>query len=245
MAPQRGLEAQTGQALRHPVVDLVGDAVALGVDGFRLAPALHLCRDIFHRNNHVTGVSRIGCSHDAHGKTCAVPTLVRGLRRHRLALLDPLRDAPDGCPGIFGYQVGGRHACELGGRVAVDQFRPPVGFQDDRRGRGCVGDHDADGHVLEQVAISLLAGTDRVFGLAGRHTCSPPRNQEENVTMNVQLVLYHQRYLRTSVVHPSPELSAPRVDVDPAAHPQRRRDAALLQQLLERSRMLRGGRLVG
>ena len=43
------------------------------------------------------------------------------------------------------------------------------------------------------------------------------------------------------LIHPSPQLSATRVDVDPAAHAQRRRDAALLQQLLERSRMLRGG----
>ena len=123
--PQRGLEAQPGQALRHPVVDLVGDAVALGVDGFRLAPALHLGRDVFHRDDHVAGVSRIGRGDDAHGKARAVPTLVRGFRRHRLALLDPLHDGQDGCPGIFGYQVGGRHACELGGRVAVDQLRPP------------------------------------------------------------------------------------------------------------------------
>ena len=135
VAPQRGFEAETGQALRYPVVDLVGDAVAFGVDGFRLAPALYLGRDVFNRDDHVAGVRWIRRSDDSHGKTRAVPTLVRGLRRHRLALLDPLRDAQDGCPGIFGYQVGGRHACELGGRVAVDQFRPPVGFQDDRRGR--------------------------------------------------------------------------------------------------------------
>ena len=182
--PQRRFEAESGQALRHTVVDLVGDAMAFGVDGFRLAPALHLGRDIFHRDDHVAGVGRIGRGDDAHGKARAVPALVRGLRRHRLALLDPLHDGQDGWPGFFGYQVGSRHACELGGRVAVDQLRPPVGLQDDRRGRGQVGDEDADGHVLEQVAVPLLAGTARALRLAGHHMCGP-RYRKRSVTLNL------------------------------------------------------------
>ena len=185
MAPQRGFEAEPGQALRYPVMDLVGDAMAFGIDGFRLAPALYLGGDVFHRDDHVAGVGRIGRSDDAHGKTRAVPTLVRGLCRHRLALLDPLCDAQDGCPGIFRDQVGGRHACELGGRVAVDQFRPPVGFQDDRRGRSHVGDHDADGHVLEQLAIPLLAGTDRVSDWLVSIGAAYPAIIKRRVTLNV------------------------------------------------------------
>ena len=57
--PERRLEAQPGQGLRHAVVNLLGDAKALAGDGFRLAPALSFGRDVFDRNDHMAVVSRI------------------------------------------------------------------------------------------------------------------------------------------------------------------------------------------
>jgi len=104
---------------------------------------------------HVLLLAIHGQRDDAHGKTRAVPTLVGGLGRHRLALPDPLQDGQDGRPGIFWHQVGGRHPHQLGGRIAVDPLRPPVGLQDGQRGHGQVGDKDADGHVLEVVTGRL------------------------------------------------------------------------------------------
>ena len=169
MLPYGRLEAQPGQGLRHAIVDLVGDPTALGVDGFRLAPALHLGRDIFNRDNHAAGVGRIGRGDDADGKNRAVPPLIDGLGRHCFTLLDAPQDVLDGQPGLLGHQVGSRHPRQLGGRVAVDQFRAPIGLQDDRRGHGQVDDEDADRHVLEQVAIPSLAGTVRAIQLAGHH----------------------------------------------------------------------------
>ena len=42
MRPERRLEAQTGQVLCYAVVNLAGNAVAFGVNGFRFAPTLFL-----------------------------------------------------------------------------------------------------------------------------------------------------------------------------------------------------------
>ena len=80
----------------HAVVNLVGDAAAFGVDGVRLAAPLFFGADVFHRDDHVAGVSRIGRGDDAHGKARPVPMLVDGLGRHGFTLLDPLDDAQDG-----------------------------------------------------------------------------------------------------------------------------------------------------
>ena len=83
----------------------MGNAMALGVDGFRLAPAPFFGGDVFHRDDHAAGVSRIGRGDDAHGKARAVPMPVDGLGRHRLALLHPLHDGQDGRRGLFGYKL--------------------------------------------------------------------------------------------------------------------------------------------
>lgn len=167
MRPQRRLETQRGQVLRDTVVNLVGDAKALTSDGFRLAPALSFGRNVFNCDDYMAVVRRIGRSDDAHGKARAIPTLVCGLGGHRAALLDLLNDGQAGRSGLFGHQVGGRHSHQLGGRVAVNQLRPPVDLQDGRGNHGQVGNEDADGHVLEQVAVTLFAGPARTVRLAG------------------------------------------------------------------------------
>ena len=55
--PGSRLEAQPSQALRHTVVDLVGDATTFGLDGLRLALAL-LSADVLHRDDHVALICR-------------------------------------------------------------------------------------------------------------------------------------------------------------------------------------------
>ncbi len=172
--PERRLEAQPGQVLRHAVVNLVGDAAAFGVDGFRLAPALFFGRDVFNRDDHVAVIGRIGRGDDAHGKARAVPMLVGTLGRHHPALLNLLHDGQDGRHGLGRHQAVGRHAHQLGGRVAVDQFCPPVSFQDGRRAHGQVDDEDADGRVLEQVAVALLATLAAATSLAGQNAQLTP-----------------------------------------------------------------------
>ncbi len=127
----------------------MSDAAALAVDGFRLAAALLFGGDVFHRDNHVAGVSRIGRGDDAHGKARAVAPLAGGLGRYRLTLLHLLHDGLDGRPGLVGHQSGRRNPHQFGGRVAIDQLRPPVDFEDSRRGDGQVGHEDADRHRLE------------------------------------------------------------------------------------------------
>jgi hypothetical protein len=150
-------------------VDLVGDAAALGVDRFRFAPALFVRGDVFHRDDHVAAIRRVGRGDHARRKARAVPVPAGGLGRHGLALLDPLDGGQDDRQGLLRHQLGGWHPHQLGGRVAVDQFCLPVDLLDGRRAHGQVDDKDAEGRVLEQVAVALFAGLACVIGLVGRH----------------------------------------------------------------------------
>jgi hypothetical protein len=167
--PQSRFEAQPSQVLRHAVVNLVSNTAAFGGDGLRLAPALHFGCDVFNRDDHVTGICRIGSGDEARGKNSAVPALVDGLGCYGLALLHPLYDGQDIRPGSFWEQLGSRHAHQLGCCVAIDQLHLAVSLQDDRGGNGQVGNKDADGHMLEQVSIALLAGLAGPIGLVSHH----------------------------------------------------------------------------
>ncbi len=144
--PKGRFEAQPGQVLRHAVVNLVGDAAALGLDGFRLSTMLFFGSDVFNRDDHMAVIRRVRCCGHAHRKECAVSTPVGGFGHHGLALLHAAQGGRRGC---FGYQVGGRHPHQLGGRIAIDQFCPPVHLDNGRRDHGQVDDEDANGGVIE------------------------------------------------------------------------------------------------
>src|ERR1019366_7437262 len=114
----------------------------------------------------------------SYGKSGAIPAPVGGLGDYRLASLDSLHDVLDVCPALFGHEAVGWIPHHLGGRVAVDQFRPPVDLQNDRRDNGQVGDEDADGRVFEQAAVASLAAVAGAvrFGVPPAADGPPPNH---------------------------------------------------------------------
>ncbi len=157
MGPKCRLKTQAGQALRHTIVNLVGDAAAFGINGLRLVATLCFGADVFNRDDHLAVIRRIERCDHAYCKERAVSMPAGCLNPLNAALLNLLDDAQNGRFDLCGRQLGSRHSCQLGGRIAEYQLCLPVGFQNDCRCCAQVDDEDTDGRVVEQMAVAPVA----------------------------------------------------------------------------------------